>query len=680
MKDEKQESYSSLLRKINCKPLIMEKIFSYSLSRPNILLLLISKDKELVKKLNEIFSKVSKTSSRLDKEFMNNLFKYSKIRELNNTIEQCYQQIEKNNITYDILKNKYKFSLMNYLFDEVKEHLGYDDFLIIDENMIKGLIYGFYSTLDNVILTFLPQKYQYLEGNYIFITGRQNKLSQEKYKNKQKVKLIFLFDQNYFFNNIYYSVELTNIEEIEIIFEPNLEELYKKNIHQLHIYLNNYLSKIKYLDSINKINFHNIENKNILYQSILGYLFDGYFSEKKEDILQQIRLMTNLKYINIVMTFFYIYEKIKLYFYIYELFPSLSIYSPNKKFISEVSFSYNLNNKILIINNTNSPLKSQNILSFIDLMINNNDIEFLFIVNHNKIIIEEEKKENEKIIKTINLSKLREFCFINENNDDIKKLINKFTFNNDKNYHIYEGYDKDKNLIIYRVGETQIQSFDLIDIFKNNKIIERIDFITEEIVVKFNIERNNLQIMYNGHEKKEDSIINKINFFAISNFAKFIDYQNHLTELTINKFDVDLNDIVNENVKILNINYEKNISTLEYKIIDSKEKINSFANLEMINIGCVNIQKIFEVLRNKEMTSKFKSANIIISESKDSNSTSKLKKKFNKSKKILNIEILNINNEKDEKEEEEEEEEYEDYEEECNIDYDINYNKLSEYL
>ena len=679
MEDEKQESYSSLLRKINCKPLIMEKIFSYSLSRPNILLLLISKDKELVKKLNEIFSKVSKTSSRLDKEFMNNLFKYSKIRELNNVIEQCYRQMEKNNIAYDNLKDKYKFSLMNYLFDEVKKHLIFDDFLITDENMIKGLIYGFYSTLDNVILTFLPQKYQYLDGNYIFITGRQNKLSQEKYKNKQKVKLIFLFDQNYFFNNIYYSVELNNIEEIEIIFEPHLEEIYKKNIHQLHIYLNNYLSKIEYLDSISKISFHNLKRDD-LYQSILGYLFDGYFSEKKEDILQQIRLMTNLKYINIVMTFFYIYEKIKLYYYIYELFPSLSIYSSNKKFISEVSFSYNLNNKILIINNTNAPLKGQNILSFIDLMINNNDIEFLFIVNHNKIIIEEEKKENEKIIKTINLSKLREFCFINENNDDIKKLINKFTFNNDKNYHIYEGYDKDKNLIIYRVGETQIQSFDLIDIFKNNKIIERIDFITEEIVVKFNIERNNLQIMYNGHEKKEDSIINKINFFAISNFAKFIDYQNNLTELTINKFDVDLNDIVNENVKILNINYEKNISTLEYKIIDSKEKINSFSNLETINIGCLNIQKIFEVLRNKEMTSKFKSANIIISESKYSNSTSKLKKKFNKSKKILNIEILNINNEKDEKEEEEEEEEYEDYEEEYNIDYDINYNKLSEYL
>ena len=53
----------------------MEKIFPYSLSRPNILLLLISKDKELVKKLNEIFNKVSKTSSGLDKTFINNLIK-----------------------------------------------------------------------------------------------------------------------------------------------------------------------------------------------------------------------------------------------------------------------------------------------------------------------------------------------------------------------------------------------------------------------------------------------------------------------------------------------------------------------------------------------------------------------------------------------------------------------------
>ena len=646
----------------------------YSLSRPNILLVLISRDKELVKKLNSIFNKVSKTSSGLDKEFINNLLKYSKIRELNYFIEKTYKKIQTQNITYNSLKDKYKFSFINYLFDKIKKLLKYN-FEMIDEDMIKGLIYGFYSTLDNAVLTFLPQKNQYLDGNYISITARQIMHSDEKYKNRQRIKLIILFDENYFFNNIYYTIKFKNIEEIEIIFKPQFEELYTKNNHLLHIYLNNYLSKIDHLDCISKINFHNILCENELYQSILGYLFDNYFSEKNEDILQQLRLMTNLKSINIEMTFLYIYEKIKLYYYIYEIFPSLNIFTSNKKFISEVSFSYNLNNKILIINNNNVPLNSQKLLNFIDFMMNNNDIEFIFIINHNKLIIEDEKKEDEKENKTINISKLREFTFINEKNDDIKNLMNKFTFNKDENYRVYEGYDKDKNLIYYRVGETQIQSFDLIDLFKFNKNIENIDFIKEEIIAKFNNDKNNLEIIYNG-KKKNDLITDKINFFAIKNFSKFIKYQNNLTELTINRFDVDLNDIVNDNIKTLNINYEKNLTTLEYFSSDTNEKINSFKNLVNINIGSKDSHQVSKILRTKEMTSIFKGANLIFASNPDINTISKLTKKFKKNKKLLNIDILQTNNEQ-----EEIEKEFENEEEEDEYDYeDDNFNKISDYL
>ena len=673
--NEEKNPYMSLLRQINSKPVIMEKIFAYSLSRPNILLVLISRDKELVKKLNSIFNKVSKTSSGLDKEFINNLLKYSKIRELNNFIEKTYKKIQTQNITYNSLKDKYKFSFISCLFDEIKKLLKYN-FEMIDEDMIKGLIYGFYSTLDNAVLTFLPQKNQYLDGNYISITARQIMHSDEKYKNRQRIKLIILFDENYFFNNIYYTIKLKNIEEIEIIFEPQFEELYTKNNHLLHIYLNNYLSKIDHLDCISKINFHNILCENELYQSILGYLFDNYFSEKNEDILQQLRLMTNLKSINIEMTFLYIYEKIKLYYYIYEIFPSLNIFTSNKKFISEVSFSYNLNNKILIINNNNNvPLNSQKLLNFIDFMMNNNDIEFIFIINHNKLIIEDEKKEDEKENKTINISKLREFTFINEKNDDIKNLMNKFTFNKDENYRVYEGYDKDKNLIYYRVGETQIQSFDLIDLFKFNKNIENIDFIKEEIIAKFNNDKNNLEIIYNG-KKKNDLITDKINFFAIKNFSKFIKYQNNLTELTINRFDVDLNDIVNDNIKTLNINYEKNLTTLEYFSSDTNEKINSFKNLVNINIGSKDSHQVSKILRTKEMTSIFKGANVIFASNPDINTISKLTKKFKKNKKLLNIDILQTNNEQ-----EEIEKEFENEEEEDEYDYeDDNFNKISDYL
>ena len=672
--NEEKNPYMSLLRQINSKPVIMEKIFAYSLSRPNILLVLISRDKELVKKLNSIFNKVSKTSSGLDKEFINNLLKYSKIRELNNFIEKTYKKIQTQNITYNSLKDKYKFSFINYLFDKIKKLLKYN-FEMIDEDMIKGLIYGFYSTLDNAVLTFLPQKNQYLDGNYISITARQIMHSDEKYKNRQRIKLMILFDENYFFNNIYYTIKFKNIEEIEIIFKPQFEELYTKNNHLLHIYLNNYLSKIDHLDCISKINFHNILCENELYQSILGYLFDNYFSEKNEDILQQLRLMTNLKSINIEMTFLYIYEKIKLYYYIYEIFPSLNIFTSNKKFISEVSFSYNLNNKILIINNNNVPLNSQKLLNFIDFMMNNNDIEFIFIINHNKLIIEDEKKEDEKENKTINISKLREFTFINEKNDDIKNLMNKFTFNKDENYRVYEGYDKNKNLIYYRVGETQIQSFDLIDLFKFNKNIENIDFIKEEIIAKFNNDKNNLEIIYKG-KKKNDLITDKINFFAIKNFSKFIKYQNNLTELTINRFDVDLNDIVNDNIKTLNINYEKNLTTLEYFSSDTNEKINSFKNLVNINIGSKDSHQVSKILRTKEMTSIFKGANLIFASNPDINTISKLTKKFKKNKKLLNIDILQTNNEQ-----EEIEKEFENEEEEDGYDYeDDNFNKISDYL
>ena len=672
--NEEKNPYMSLLRQINSKPVIMEKIFAYSLSRPNILLVLISRDKELVKKLNSIFNKVSKTSSGLDKEFINNLLKYSKIRELNNFIEKTYKKIQTQNITYNSLKDKYKFSFINYLFDKIKKLLKYN-FEMIDEDMIKGLIYGFYSTLDNAVLTFLPQKNQYLDGNYISITARQIMHSDEKYKNRQRIKLMILFDENYFFNNIYYTIKFKNIEEIEIIFKPQFEELYTKNNHLLHIYLNNYLSKIDHLDCISKINFHNILCENELYQSILGYLFDNYFSEKNEDILQQLRLMTNLKSINIEMTFLYIYEKIKLYYYIYEIFPSLNIFTSNKKFISEVSFSYNLNNKILIINNNNVPLNSQKLLNFIDFMMNNNDIEFIFIINHNKLIIEDEKKEDEKENKTINISKLREFTFINEKNDDIKNLMNKFTFNKDEIYRVYEGYDKDKNLIYYRVGETQIQSFDLIDLFKFNKNIENIDFIKEGIIAKFNNDKNNLEIIYNG-KKKNDLITDKINFFDIKNFSKFIKYQNNLIELTINRFDVDLNDIVNDNIKTLNINYEKNLTTLEYFSSDTNEKINSFKNLVNINIGSKDSHQVSKILRTKEMTSIFKGSNLIFASNPDINTISKLTKKFKKNKKLLNIDILQTNNEQ-----EEIEKEFENEEEEDEYDYeDDNFNKISDYL
>ena len=274
MENEKEkDSFKSILNDINSKPLIIEKIFPYSLSRPNILLTLISKDRNLVNKLNGVFSKVSKYNSGLDKEFMDNLNKYSKLREMTNKLQEIYNKINFNNsIKYSTLKSTYNFSFINYLFKEAKKSLNYN-LDIIDENIIKGLIFDYLSTLDNIILTFLPQRQLYLDGYYIMDIANQNKKSKEKNKINQKIKLLLLFDENYFFNNIYYKIKIPNIEEIEIIFDEQFKELYFKHNHLLHIYLNNYLSNLEHLDRITKINFHNLEFENDLYQTILDNNF-----------------------------------------------------------------------------------------------------------------------------------------------------------------------------------------------------------------------------------------------------------------------------------------------------------------------------------------------------------------------------------------------------------------------
>ena len=673
MENEKEkDSFKSILNDINSKPLIIEKIFPYSLSRPNILLTLISKDRNLVNKLNGVFSKVSKYNSGLDKEFMDNLNKYSKLREMTNKLQEIYNKINFNNsIKYSILKSTYNFSFINYLFKEAKKSLNYN-LDIIDENIIKGLIFDYLSTLDNIILTFLPQRELYLDGYYIFDITNQNKKSQEKNKINQKIKLLLLFDENYFFNNIYYKIKIPNIEEIEIIFDEQFKELYFKHNHLLHIYLNNYLSNLEHLDRITKINFHNLEFENDLYQTVLAYLFDGYYFETNENVRQQFLLMTNLKSVNIEMTFLYIYEKIKLYFYIYELFPMLNIISSSKKKFIEINFSYYLINRILIINNTNAPLKRENFYNFIDYMMNNENIEFIFVINHNKLISDdnEEKKEKEKNDK-INLSKIKEFSFISEQNCDIKNLIDQFIFNNEKTCYIYEGYDLDNNLIYYRIGETQIKSFDLIDLFKNNKILERIEFIKENIVVKYNIERTNLQILYKGLAKL-DSVLNNIYFMPIKAFSKFIRLQNNLIELRINRFDFSFQDILNDNVQILYINYEKDISTLEYKNNNPEGKLNLFPNLVVLNLG--SEQNYIKFFKKEEIPKNFKKANLILKYCNKGDFISKLKNKFKKYKKELNIERIgfnNHNNEENEDEEDEYEENYEDeYEDEYGDEYD----------
>ena len=95
---------------------------------------------------------------------------------------EIYQNIkDKNNDIYSVLKNTYKFSFINYFLDQAKKKLNYN-LLIIDETMLKGLIFDYISTLDSITLTFSPQRNLYLDGDYIMDITKQNMKSKELMK------------------------------------------------------------------------------------------------------------------------------------------------------------------------------------------------------------------------------------------------------------------------------------------------------------------------------------------------------------------------------------------------------------------------------------------------------------------------------------------------------------------
>ena len=65
-------------------------------------------------------------------------------------------------------------------------------------------------------------------------------------------------------------------------------------------------------------------------------------------------------------------------------------------------------------------------------------------------------------------------------------------------------------MIFYREGSTNIQSFDLIDLFKYNKILTKLKLIKENNIINYNEERTKLEIInYNLNKNELNDIINK---------------------------------------------------------------------------------------------------------------------------------------------------------------------------
>ena len=274
---------------------------------------------------------------------------------------------------------------------------------------------------------------------------------------------------------------------------------------------------------------------------------------------------------------------------------------------------------------------------------------------------------------------MKEFVYIGELpdlDDNVNEFINKLNLSNKDKNNKYKGYDKNNKLLFYREGETQIQSFDLIDLFKYNKKITHIKLINENIIINYNEERTKLEIINNELNK---SLINKIiknnNYLELNHFSQFIYNQKSLKELTIIKFDINLNDIANNNITTLNMNYLEDNSILKC-IIKNEEnlKLNEFfPNLANLDIGA-NWDNIVNLL-NKSLIDTIRKIKIITKKNKAKN-ISKLFKKLDlyKIETIINnlVEIKNDNVQKknninylnDDKEEDEEKDENNEYYEE----------------
>ena len=684
----KNNAYILVLNRIKYKPIIIEGIFPFLLNRPYILDNLISKDDILKKKLNQIFSNVKRRSNKLEEEFRKSLEYLLLLRDMKQKINEWFEQIKNKPLTYKFLKNEINNSFLKYLVTKLKIH----NYSIINgffdnDYILEGIVKEYYVSLKKVNITYLPDKHNYIHNidiKYLEYLDEANNHSRKKNRINQKIKLILILDENKFYT-CNKRIKYPNINEIEFIFDN--ENISKENIL---IYFSRYLSNIEHLESINKIIFHNKIYENYLtnnyntdkinkeyYQSLITYLFDDSYSEENKNAKIQIKLLSNLKEIIIEnIPFLYIYEKMKLYYSINELFPYISskIINPNvnndKTNLLEINIPFYINDKIMIINNKDKNIKLNELLFFIEYYINNANIEYLMIVNHCTLIKDETKNKEINNAK-FKINTLKEFIYISETSENFKDFIDIITLSisdskKNKN-NKYEGYNKNGELIVYRVGETQIQSFDLIDLFKYNKKLVQLKFINENLIINYNEERTKLEII---NKEKNNCEINKIikanNYLTMKHFSQFIYNQRLLNELSINQFDINLNDIRNNNIRTLNLNYENEMNIIQYNInCDENEKLDVyFPNIINLNIGG-NSNNVFNLL-HKILSNKLKTINIISNKEK-TNYFTKVLKKINSYKienNIYEIEDGDDNEENNNKQYFEDEEEYEEYEDE----------------
>ena len=250
----------NILEKIKHKPLIIEKLFAYSMKRPFILLDFFFNNKNL-----------------------NNYFKKFKL------LNHIYQNNDlSKNITKFIDYINYLEDFQNYNYETnekcikkiIREIMSYSLEYIENEELINYLYFDYLSTKEQIELYYMPinnnlNKDYTLEPKYLDYLDKIN--------SSQKIKLICLLDDNS--KNIY-EIRYKNINEL--YFTTTIDSISLQNIYYI---FENFFKNITNYQNIKIITFDNQYIINELIKQFLEiYNVSKKSSIKKENLLARIQL------------------------------------------------------------------------------------------------------------------------------------------------------------------------------------------------------------------------------------------------------------------------------------------------------------------------------------------------------------------------------------------------------
>ena len=379
-----------ILRKINHKPLLIEKIFPYTINRPLIFLILLQRDISLKESLKTAFKSLKKTNNfdNETNETFNRFISYRLIFEKN-----LYEEYIINfSFIFGYIKNAYYYNFFKTHFKDAIYH---------------NMDYKYQINNDLAINNFILDYSQYHKKFCLYISnGLQENIEFLKKLNYLEfdIDLIFFIDKN--IGGFYDKDDKIKSELIKLNFKV-------KNICFMFVLGNDKKNQIilkqlkDYIDIINKLkNKNNIKKINIQYLQdrenfLINYLFENNINIKLEN-LDKVEYIED-KYLTVYKKFNLRY-KLRTIFNNKDLF-NLIIITPedfnNIKEITEAKKN-NLINKLNLCeqnnNNNNTDLKiilfdfqnnspyQENFIFFCEkCLFNINNINIIVIRNFGKI-------------------------------------------------------------------------------------------------------------------------------------------------------------------------------------------------------------------------------------------------------------------------------------------------------